>query len=114
MFMTLFVRAQSPTPDPDTLKNPSKQTDPEVKQEPANLHYIDESRRIAAAELPRPVLDSLKALEPAAWEKSVVYRQKDGQMFLIEIREGGQQKTYRFNRDGVRTRTLDDEKENDD
>ncbi|HYG02521.1 MAG TPA: hypothetical protein VD927_08745 [Chryseosolibacter sp.] len=107
------AQAQQPSPDPDTLKNPVKQIDPVVRQEPADIHYIEESKRIAAGELPQPVLDSLKALEPTTWEKSVVYRQEDGEMYIVEIREGGQQRTYRFNKEGIRTKTLDQDESED-
>lgn len=100
--------AQQPAPNPDTLKNPVKQIDPVVRQEPADIHYIDKSERIAAVELPAAVLDSLKALEPSTWEKSIVYRQVDGEMFFIEVRDGGQERTYRFNKEGIRTKTLDE------
>lgn len=101
--------AQQPSPDPDTLKNPIKQIDPVPAQEPAEIQYVDESVRIAADELPQAVLDSLKALEPAAWEKSVVYREKNGEGYRIEVRDGGQERNYRFNKEGVRVKTLDEE-----
>ena len=105
---SLISSAQSPVADPDTLKNPVKQTDPEVKQEPADIHYVDEMTRIAADELPPVVLDSLKKAEPAAWEKSVVYRDKKDGLFLIHVRDGGQEKTYRFNKEGRRLKNLDE------
>jgi hypothetical protein len=104
------IQAQTPAPDPDTLKNPVKQTDPEVKQPPADMHYVDEMTRITADELPTVVLDSLKALEPAAWEKSVVYKDKKNEMFTVEIRDGGQEKTYRFSKEGQRLKNLDEKK----
>jgi hypothetical protein len=102
-----FTNAQSPTPDPDTLKNPSKETDPEVKQIPEGIHYIDESVRIATEELPAVVLDSLKKLEPQAWQKSVVYKQKKEDTYKIEIRDGGEERLYRFDNEGKRVKTLD-------
>jgi hypothetical protein len=103
----IAVTAQTPTPDSDTVKNQSNQIDPEPKQEPTGLHYIDESVRITAEELPAVVLDSLKEIEPQAWEKSVVYKQKKEDHFLVEIRDGGQERTYRFNKDGSRIKTMD-------
>jgi hypothetical protein len=103
------TNAQTPAPDPDTLKNPIKQGDPEIKQQPADIHYVDEMTRIAADELPPAVLDSLKTFEPAAWEKSVVYKDKMNDLFIVEVREGGQEKTYRFNKEGKRLKNLDEE-----
>jgi hypothetical protein len=102
-----FAYGQSPTPDPDTLRNPSEQTDPEVKQIPEGIHYIDESVRIATAELPAVVLDSLKKLEPQAWEKSIVYKQKKEDTYKVEIRDGGEERSYRFNKEGKRVKTMD-------
>jgi hypothetical protein len=107
-----FTYAQQPSPDPDTLKNPVKQIDPEVRQQPADIQYVEERERIAADELPSAVLDSLKAAEPSTWEKSVVYRDKKQNIFIVEVREGGQEKTYRFNREGGRLKNLDEKQNN--
>jgi hypothetical protein len=104
------AKAQTPAPDPDTLQNPVKQIDPEVKQEPADIHYVDEMTRITADELPTIVRDSLKSLEPAAWEKSVIYKSKNEDMYTIEVRDGGQENTYRFSKDGKRLKNLDQQK----
>ncbi|MBT1703527.1 hypothetical protein [Chryseosolibacter indicus] len=102
--------AQQPSPDPDTLKNPIKQIDPEPKQQPADIQYVDERERIAADELPQPVLQSLQELEPSGWEKSVVYRDKQHSVFIIEMRDNEQEKIYRFDREGRRLKNLDDKK----
>ena len=111
VILTAFIaNAQTPAPDPDTLQNPVKQIDPEVKQQPADIHYVDEMTRVTADELPSVVRDSLKALEPAAWEKSVIYKSKNEDMYTIEVRDGGQENTYRFSKDGKRLKTLDDQK----
>ena len=111
-----LAQAQTPAPESDTTKVPSKQTDPEVKQEPAGLNYIDEMTRITADELPAAVLDSLKKLEPQTWEKSVVYKQKKEDTYKVEIRDGGEERFYRFTKEGKRIKTLDEmpRKKNDD
>lgn len=105
--------AQTPTPEADTVKGQSKQTDPEPKQEPAGLHYIDESVRIAAEELPPVVLDSLKKLEPQTWEKSVVYKQVKEDTYLVEIRDGGQERSYRFDKEGKKVKTMDKQRKDE-
>lgn len=99
--------AQSPTPDPDTLKNPVKQIDPAVTQLPPGMHYVDEMVRINAVELPAAVLDSLKKIEPTAWEKSVVYSDKKKNIFVVEVRGHEKEITYRFSKDGTRLKALD-------
>jgi hypothetical protein len=98
----ISTSAQSPAPDPDTLKNPVKDIDPEVKQLPADGHYAKEAVRINADELPAAVLSNLKKLEPDAWQKSVVYRHKSNNTYVVEIRASGREKVYRFNKDGKR------------
>jgi hypothetical protein len=106
----LGAYAQSPAPEMDSVRNPINQNDPELKNLPANPHYIDEMQRIAAAELPAPVLDSLKKLEPASWEKSVVYRDKVKSVYVVEIRAAGEEKSYRFSKDGKRLKNSDAKK----
>ncbi len=111
----IATNAQTPTPESDTVRDQSKQTDPEPKQQPTGLHYIDESVRINAAELPAVVLDSLKKIEPQTWEKSVVYKQKKGDNYLVEIRDGGEERTYWFDKTGKRVTSSDQQsqKENE-
>jgi hypothetical protein len=109
MACCLSAFAQQPSPDPDTLKNPVKQIDPEVKQEPADIKYVDEKVRITADELPSVVRDTLRRLEPSSWEKSVVYRDKKSNTYTVEIRESGNEKTYRFDKNGKRLKNLDEE-----
>jgi hypothetical protein len=106
----LAANAQTPTPDPDTLKDPVKDIDPEVKQLPPDMHYADEAVRINADELPAVVLDSLKKLAPAGWEKSVVYRYKNDQTYIVEIRDEGHEKTYKFSKDGKRLKSPDEDR----
>jgi hypothetical protein len=101
----ICLRAQAPAPDADTTKDPVKQIDPEIKTEPADIHYIDEMTRITADELPAAVKESIKGLEPNGWKKSVVYRDKKQNTFLIQVREGGDERDYRFSKDGKRLKT---------
>lgn len=107
----IVVKAQSPVAEPDTLQNPVNQGDPELKQIPADMNYVDERVRITADQLPAAVRDSLKMLEPTGWEKSVVYRDKKENIFIVEVREGGEEKTYRFNKQGKKLKNLDEKKD---
>ena len=116
--MTIFSAAaaisygQAPAPDSDTLKNPVKQIDPEVKQLPADLHYAKETVRINAEELPAVVFSRLKEIEPQGWEKSVVYHHKKDKYYVVEMREHDNDKTYRFDYEGKLLRA--DERDDDD
>lgn len=94
--------AQSPAPDPDTLQNPVKHIDPEVKQLPPDLHYIEDWERIDADELPSAALAALRKLEPDGWEKSVVYRYKKHNTYRVEMRQDGNNRVYLFDRNGKR------------
>jgi hypothetical protein len=98
--LTSSLFAQAPAADPDTLKNPVKQIDPEVKQLPPDLHYAKETVRINADELPAVVFTRLKEVEPEGYEKSVVYHHKKGKYYIVEMREDGNDKTYRFDYEG--------------
>lgn len=100
---------QSPAPDPDTLQNPVKQIDPEVKQLPANGYDAKSVVRITADELPLVVRDSIKRLHPTGWEKSVVYRDKKSSLYIIDVREAGGQKVYKFDQSGKRLRDENEE-----
>jgi hypothetical protein len=98
-----FANAQSPTPDLDTLSDPVKQIDPEVKHMPIGLYDASEMVRIHAEELPTTVLKILKTSEYNGWQKSVVYKHKSKDLFFIEVRDGGKSRTYSFTKDGKRT-----------
>jgi hypothetical protein len=98
----MFGYAQQPAPEPDTVRDPVKQIDPEVKQLPENLHYIDESSRVGTEDLPPAIVKALKGPEYKGWEKSVIYKDKDTEIYTIDIREGGKSRKYRFTKDGER------------
>jgi hypothetical protein len=107
----IITYGQSPAPDPDTIKNPVKQIDPEVKQLPPDLHYAKDAVRINADELPPVVLKKLQQVEPTGWEKSVVYRGKKEKIFIVEMRDNQNTRTYRFDTEG---KLLKDEDDKDD
>jgi hypothetical protein len=109
LFGVVIAYGQSPAPDPDTLQNPVKQIDPEVKQLPPDLHYSKDVVRINADELPPAVLKNLKEIEPSGWEKSVVYRDKKEKVFIVEMREDKNNKTYRFDEEGKLVRSEDED-----
>jgi hypothetical protein len=96
------VYGQQPAPEPDTLRDPVKQIDPEVKQLPDNAHYIDETSRIGIEDLPPAITKTLKGPEYKGWEKSVIYKDKDQDIYTVDIREGGKSRKYRFTKDGQR------------
>jgi hypothetical protein len=96
------VYAQQPVAEPDTVRDPVKQIDPEVKQLPDNAHYIDETTRISQDDLPPAIVKVLKGPEYKGWEKSVIYKDKDTEVYTVDIREGGKSRKYRFTKDGER------------
>lgn len=116
--ISFSAAAQMPAPETDTAKIPIKQTDPVPDQMPEDLHYVDERNRISTEELPAPVLENLKKAEPADWQQSVTYYDKEKKRYMVEVRKGGQQHVYYFARNGKQLKvvsedtTQEDKKEN--
>lgn len=92
--------AQNPTPELDTTKNPSKQTDPAVKVQPSN-DYLEKHLRIMPEELPEPVKRTLESgTQYTGWQRAVIFRKEDGKEFVVEITEGNRTESFRFDKQG--------------
>lgn len=92
--------AQNPTPELDTTKNPSRQTDPAVKVQPSN-DYLENHLRIMPQELPEPVKRTLESgTQYSGWQRAVIFRKEDGKEFVVEITEGNKTESFRFDKQG--------------
>jgi hypothetical protein len=101
LFFATIVWAQSPVPDPDTLKDPVKQTDPEVKVGPKETNYKADRLKITPAEIPRAVRQTLESSPTySGWEKAAVYKNENGSLFFVEITSGDGAQTFRFDKTG--------------
>jgi hypothetical protein len=94
------VQAQSPAPEPDTLRDPVKQIDPTVTELPPSVDYTQNMIKITSVELPKAVHNTLDSPEYKGWEKASTYRSRTGKIYLLEMHEGDQTKIYRFNAEG--------------
>ena len=95
------VRAQTPTPDPDTVSSPVKQTDPEVDVMPREINYAGGMIRITPEQLPKAVKQTLETFTIYdGWQKSKTYKDQEGKLFLVEINEGDRTRIFRFDKNG--------------
>jgi hypothetical protein len=95
------VVAQTPAPEPDTLRDPVKQTDPEPKTLPPNSHYIDDAVKITPQQIPTAVKQTLESgTSYTGWEKASLYKNKSGTVFIIEITKGDTTRTFHFDKLG--------------
>jgi hypothetical protein len=95
--------AQSPAPEPDTLKD-VKQTDPELKSPPkGNAQYKEDHQKITIKQLPEAVVDGLKReKEFSGWENAKAYRSKTGSEYVVEITRNDTTRTFTFDKTGRR------------
>lgn len=109
LFASLMVSlsaANGQTPDADTLRDPVKEGDPEVRIIPPQAQYRKDMVVIKATQLPAPVKKTLELPEYKGWEKATIYRNPSSTFYLVEIQEPVKTRVYRFDKNGKR---LDDE-----
>ena len=93
--------AQSPVPEPDTLKNQVRQTDPVPQTMPHDANYTTNKLKITTAEFPEAIKQSLnKGPEYEGWQKGMAYKSKDGKEFILEMREADTLRVFRFDKAG--------------
>jgi hypothetical protein len=96
-----FVKAQSPVPEPDTLKNQVRQTDPVPQAMPHDASYTTNAIKITSTEFPEGVKRSLNdGSEYEGWQKGTAYKSKDGKMYILEMREADTVRVFRFDKTG--------------
>lgn len=95
------VHAQSPAPEPDTLRDPVKQTDPEGGVLPKDVNYTDDHQKITPKQLPAGVRQTLESgTQYDGWEKASVYKNKSGSVYIVEITKADTTRTFRFDKLG--------------
>lgn len=71
--------AQSPVPEPDTLKSPVRQTDPTPQTTAPNVDYTRNKIKITSAELPKQVRSTLQSsTQYTGWETGLIHKDKAG------------------------------------
>lgn len=97
----ILVNAQSPVPEPDTLKNQVRQVDPVPQTMPPDANYTVNKIKITSAEFPEAVKRSLNAgSEYEGWQKGIAYKSKDGKEYILEMREADTLRVFRFDKNG--------------
>jgi hypothetical protein len=95
------VQAQSPAPEPDTLKE-VKQTDPEAKTLPKNSNYTTDQVKITSGQLPQQIKKTLNTdTQYEGWEKGQLYKSKSGDLYVLKITKSDTTRTYQFNASGI-------------
>ena len=100
LFTLSMSIAQSPVPDPDTMKNPIKQGDPAPQVIPPKTSYQKTMVIIKPSQVPAPVRKRLEHSAYKGWEKATIYRNESSSIYLIEFRETGRIRKYRFDKNG--------------
>ena len=95
--------AQSPAPEPDTLKD-VKQTDPELKVPLRSTDkYKEDHQKIAVKQLPESILENLKTDKNyLGWENAKAYKNKTGSEYVVEITRLDTTRTFVFDKTGKR------------
>lgn len=102
LLSAVFCTAQSPVPDQDTIKNPVKQGDPAPQVVPPPANNNQKSMvTIKSSQVPDPVRKKLEHSAYKGWEKkATIYRNQSSTWYLIEFRENGKVRKYRFDKNG--------------
>jgi len=106
--------AQTPTYD-TARREPAKQqqanpqqpqrqqtVQPSRSQSSQESNYQRDMTKIQSSEVPQSLRSTLQGAEYKGWENGTVYRSKTNDGYLIEINDGANAKTYRFDKSGKR------------
>jgi hypothetical protein len=92
---------QAPVPESDTVDNPIQQGDPALKTMPQSVEYAKDLRQITEDEIPNAVKKALKkSPEYGGWQSASLFRDDNKDEYVIEFRETGAVRTYRFSKQG--------------
>lgn len=98
---TAVLMAQSPAPEPDTLRDPVRQIDPEPKVLPQNDNYAEDRVKITPKQVPDGVKQTLSSsTQYQGWEKASIFRVKSNNKFIVEITRGDTTRTFHFDKTG--------------
>lgn len=96
-----FANAQSPVPQPDTSKTQVRQTDPVPDAMPPDASYTQDKIKIGSGELPEDIKRELNSgADYKGWQQGTTYKNKAGDIFILEMQEGDTLRTYRFDPKG--------------
>jgi len=87
--------------DLDTAQNPIRQGDPAVRQTPDQIqdNELRDMVKISENEIPESMQNALKGSDYKG-ESKTFYRNKAGDSYVVEIKDGNTTHTYRFDKKG--------------
>jgi hypothetical protein len=100
IFLFSQLSAQSPVPDPDTIRDPVKQGDPAPTVIPAQSQFRKNLIRIKPSELPEGVRKRLKHPAYKGWEKATISRNQSSTVYTVEFQEPNKTRIYQFDKYG--------------
>jgi len=100
MIATIASNAQTPIPDPDTIRDPVKQGDPAVQVIPRQVQYEKNFVKIKPTEVPAEVKKRLQHTAYKGWEKATIYRNQSSTIYMVEFQEPNKTRIYKFDKHG--------------
>lgn len=101
MMSVITLCAQTPVPEPDTLRE-VKQTDPTTQTlPPEDINYTAGQIKITPEQLPAQVKQTLQSgTQYEGWEKAAVYKSETNDLFTIEISRADTTRIFQFDKMG--------------
>lgn len=90
------VRPQSTQP---TQKQPST-AQPSRSQSSQESNYQRDMTKMQSSDIPASLRSTLQGAEYKGWENGTFYRNKSNDGYLLEVNDGSNVKTYRFDKNG--------------
>ncbi len=78
---------------------PTDSTGTQVTQTP-DQNYKKDMLKVNSNEVPASLKTTLQGTQYKGWETGTVYRNQNSDMYLLEVKDGNQSKTYRFDAAG--------------
>lgn len=101
LLCTLLSGAYAQESGLDTTQHPIRQGDPAIRQSPEQIreNSLRDMVKISEDEIPNAMVNALKG-DDYKGESKTFYRSKNGDSYLVEIRDGNTTHSYRFDKQG--------------
>jgi hypothetical protein len=99
-FGAASVMAQSPVAEPDSTRDPIRQGDPAPDNAPSQTSYTKDMVRIKHQDIPVALRKTLSADTYKGWENANLYKDKSGNIYMLEFQDPLKTRLYKFDRNG--------------
>ncbi|HEY9006341.1 hypothetical protein [Ohtaekwangia sp.] len=99
-FSAASVMAQSSVAEPDSTRDPVRQGDPAPDNVPSQTSYTKDMVRIKHQDIPVALRKTLSADTYKGWENANLYKDKSGNVYLLEFQDPLKTRLYKFDRNG--------------